>query len=201
MADGQLHREDLDPDPIVQFEAWFAEAKGAVRQPEAITLATADAHGVPSARMVLLKGWDERGFVFFTNYESRKGAELAANPHAALVAYWDQLNRQVRAEGSVERVSEDESDRYFATRPRASQLAAYASHQSAPLADRAELERAVRDVETEYLGRAVPRPAHWGGYRLSPQVIEFWQHRESRLHDRFAYTRVEARWRLERLAP
>jgi pyridoxamine 5'-phosphate oxidase len=201
VADRSLHREDLDGDPMVQFGVWFAEAKAASRQPEAIALATADRDGVPSVRMVLLKGWDARGFVFFTNYASRKGNELAANRHAALVAYWDELNRQVRAEGTVDHLSAQESDRYFATRARASQLAAHASNQSAALADRAELEAAVRALEAEFEGRPVPRPTHWGGYRLTPVAVEFWQHRENRLHDRFAYRRVDGGWLIDRLAP
>jgi pyridoxamine 5'-phosphate oxidase len=201
VADGPLQRQDLDGDPMVQFGVWFDQAKVASRQPEAIALATADRDGVPSVRMVLLKGWDARGFVFFTNYASRKGSELAANHHAALVVYWDALNRQVRAEGTVDRVSAQESDRYFATRARASQLAAYASHQSAALTGRAELEAALRDLEAEFEGRQVPRPAHWGGYRLAPVAVEFWQHRENRLHDRFAYRRVEEGWLIDRLAP
>jgi len=201
VADRPLQRQDLDDDPMVQFGVWFAQAKVGSRQPEAIALATADRDGAPSVRMVLLKGWDARGFVFFTNYASRKGSELAANRHAALVVYWDALNRQVRAEGTVERVSAQESDRYFATRARASQLAAYASHQSAALADRAELEAAIGDLEAEFEGRQVPRPAHWGGYRLAPVALEFWQHRENRLHDRFAYRRVEEGWLIDRLAP
>jgi pyridoxamine 5'-phosphate oxidase len=201
VADRPLREEDLDPDPIVQFGSWFAEAKDAVRQPEAIALATADRDGVPSVRMVLLKGWDERGFVFFTNYASRKGSELAANPHAAFAVYWEPLDRQVRVEGGVEPVSEAESDHYFASRPRPSQLAAYASQQSQTLSDRAALESAVRDLEARYAGRAVPRPGDWGGFRLSPTVIEFWQHRQNRLHDRFAYRRHGDGWRVDRLAP
>jgi pyridoxamine 5'-phosphate oxidase len=201
VADHPLQRTDLDPDPIAQFAIWFAEAKEAVRQPEAVALATADAVGAPSVRMVLLKGWDERGFVFFTNYASRKGTELTTNPAAALVAYWDPLDRQVRIEGSVSTVGEDESDRYFSTRPRASQLAAHASQQSETLEDRSVLEAAVRALEAKYAGHAVPRPNHWGGFRLVPTAIEFWQHRENRLHDRFAYRLRAGRWSIQRLAP
>ena len=201
MVDRALHRSDLEPDPIVQFGAWFAEAKDVVPQPEAIALATADRGGVPSVRIVLLKGWDERGFVFFTNYASRKGAELTANPLAALVAYWDPLDRQVRIEGTVTAASQLESDRYFATRPRASQLAAHASRQSQVLVDRSVLETAVAQLEVEYEGRPVPRPSSWGGFRLTPAAFEFWQHRENRLHDRFAYRLEGGHWRIERLAP
>jgi len=201
VADAPLDERDLDPDPLAQFSAWYEEAARELTQPDAVALATADADGAPSARMVLLKSWDERGFVFFTNYDSRKGAELAANPRAALIAYWDPLHRQVRAEGAVFKVSGGESDRYFASRPRPSQLAAHASAQSAPLADRGELEAAVRLLEAEFAGRDVPRPPFWGGYRLAPRAIEFWQHRENRLHDRLVYRRDGGGWRLVRLAP
>jgi len=201
MADRPLTEADMGADPFEQFSAWFNEATGLVGQPDAIALATAARDGAPSVRMVLLKGWDERGFRFFTNYESRKGAELAANPRAALVVHWEPLHRQVRAEGSVGRLDDAESDLYFATRPRASQLAAHASRQSAVIPDRADLERAVRDAEVRFEGRVVPRPPGWGGYVLEPKVVEFWQHRENRLHDRLAYRRSGRRWRLERLAP
>jgi pyridoxamine 5'-phosphate oxidase len=201
LADRPLNEADMGADPFEQFSSWFGEAAGLVGQPDAIALATAAPDGAPSVRMVLLKGWDERGFRFFTNYDSRKGAELAANPRAALVVHWEPLHRQVRAEGSVERLDDAESDLYFATRPRASQLAAFASRQSAVIPDRADLERAVRDAEALFEGRDVPRPPWWGGYVLEPRVIEFWQHRENRLHDRLAYRRSAQRWRLERLAP
>jgi pyridoxamine 5'-phosphate oxidase len=194
--------EALSQDPLEQFERWFAEAKRAgVEVPEAMTLATADAEGAPSARMVLLKGVGEDGFVFYTGYGSRKSEELEQNPRAALVFYWRPLGRQVRVEGSVERVSEPESAAYFATRPRGSQLAAWASHQSRPLGSRQELERRYLELEREYEDREVPLPPHWGGYRLRPEAIEFWEHRENRLHDRIRYTRAREGWKVERLSP
>ena len=194
--------EALSQDPLEQFEHWFAETKRAgVEVPEAMTLATADAEGAPSARMVLLKGVGEDGFVFYTGYGSRKSEELEQNPRAALVFYWRPLGRQVRVEGSVERVSEPESAAYFATRPRGSQLAAWASHQSRPLGGREELERRYTELEREYEGREVPLPPHWGGYRLRPEAIEFWEHRENRLHDRVRYTRARDGWKVERLSP
>lgn len=194
--------EALSQDPLELFEHWFAEAKRAgVEVPEAMTLATATGGGVPSARMVLLKGADEDGFVFYTGYGSRKSDELEQNPHAALVFYWRPLGRQVRVEGSVERVSEPESAAYFAARPRGSQLAAWASQQSRPLGSREELDRRYADLELEYEGRDVPLPPHWGGYRLRPEAIEFWEHRENRLHDRLRYTRAREGWKVERLSP
>jgi pyridoxamine 5'-phosphate oxidase len=194
--------EALSQDPLEQFEHWFAEAKRAgVEVPEAMTLATADAEGAPSARMVLLKGAGEDGFVFYTGYGSRKREELEQNPSAALVFYWRPLGRQVRVEGSVERVSEAESAEYFATRPRGSQLAAWASRQSRPLGSREELERRYAELEREYEDRDVPLPPHWGGYRLHPKAIEFWEHRENRLHDRIRYTRAREGWKVERLSP
>ena len=194
--------EALSQDPLEQFEHWFAEAKRAgVEVPESMTLATADAGGAPSARMVLLKGAGEDGFVFYTGYGSRKSEELEQNPSAALVFYWRPLGRQVRVEGSVERVSEAESAGYFATRPRGSQLAAWASHQSRPLESREELERRYAELEREYEDRDVPLPPHWGGYRLHPEAIEFWEHRENRLHDRIRYTRAREGWKVERLSP
>jgi pyridoxamine 5'-phosphate oxidase len=189
-------------DPIERFREWFREAERAgVEVPEAMTLATADADGAPSARMLLLKGADEEGFVFYSGYVSRKAGELDQNPRAALVFYWRMLGKQVRVEGPVERVSESESAAYFATRPRGSQLAAWASHQSQPLESREELERRYAELEREYAGREVPRPPHWGGFRLRPDAIEFWEHRENRLHDRFRYTRAREAWRAELLSP
>lgn len=199
---GELRRADLDPDPLAQFRRWYEEAEGAeVRAPEAMALATATPDGSPSVRMVLLKGADGRGFSFFTGYVSRKAAELDSNPRAALLFYWDPLGRQVRIEGTVERVPDEESDAYFATRPRGAQVAATASRQSSVLADREELDRRVAELDRDLETGAVPRPAHWGGYRLVPDTYEFWQHRESRLHDRLRYRRENGSWAVERLSP
>ena len=197
-----LREADADPDPIEQFRGWFGEALAAdLHEPNAMTLATATPDGRPSARVVLLKGFDERGCVFYTNYEGRKGRELEANPRAALVFYWGELERQVRVEGRVSRVSDGESDAYFSGRPRGSQLGALASEQSRPVRDRGALERRLRELEGEYEGREVPRPAFWGGYRIEPETIEFWQGRENRLHDRLRYSRSEGGWKIERLQP
>jgi pyridoxamine 5'-phosphate oxidase len=185
-----------------QFREWFDAARAAgVAFPETMTLATASAAGAPSARMVLLKGADEDGFVFFTGYESRKGEDLAENPRAALVFYWQALGRQVRVEGPVERVSTDESADYFATRPRGSQLAAWTSRQSRALSSRDELEARYREVEREHEAGDVPLPPHWGGFRLRPEAIEFWEHRDNRLHDRVRYTRLGDGWDAQRLWP
>ncbi|HEX5145679.1 MAG TPA: pyridoxamine 5'-phosphate oxidase [Conexibacter sp.] len=199
----ELHEQDLPTDPIALARRWFADARAAgVEQHDAMTLATATADGRPSARAVLLKGIDARGFAFFTNYESRKARELDANPHAALVLLWVPLERQVRVTGRVERLSPAESDAYFATRSRGSQLGAWASEQSRPLPDRAALERRLAAFDERYAGAAVPRPSHWGGYRVDPDAIEVWQGRPNRLHDRFAYVRADdGGWVRERLAP
>jgi pyridoxamine 5'-phosphate oxidase len=192
----------LDSDPLRQFDLWFAAAGDAgVDVPEAMALATATADGRPSVRMVLLKRADERGFAFHTNYESRKGSELAANPQAALLFHWRPLGRQVRVEGRVERVSAEESEAYFRTRPHASRIAAWASPQSRPLADRAELERLYAAAAERYAGEEVPLPPHWGGFRLVPDAYEFWQHGDDRLHDRVRYGRDGDAWSRTRLAP
>jgi pyridoxamine 5'-phosphate oxidase len=192
----------MTENPLERFQEWFREAEQVgVEVPEVMTLATADAGGTPSARMLLLKSADEDGFVFYSGYASRKGGELDENPRAALVFYWRPLGKQIRVEGRVERVSEAESAAYFATRPRGSQLAAWASQQSRPLASREELERRYGELERVYEGREVPLPPHWGGYRLRPEAIEFWQHRENRLHDRIRYTRAREGWRHELLSP
>jgi pyridoxamine 5'-phosphate oxidase len=199
---GALLEADVAPDPLEQFRRWYADAEGAgIRAPHAMALATADARAAPSVRMVLLKAVDERGFVFFTGYGSRKGSELDANPNAALLFYWDPLGRQVRVEGRVERVAPAESDAYFATRPRGAQIAAAASQQGRVLPTREELDARVAELEREHAGRDVPRPEHWGGYRVAPERYEFWQHRESRLHDRFRYRREHGAWIVERLSP
>ncbi len=192
---------DLDADPLRQFERWFEEARGAgLQAPEAMALATATPSGRPSARMVLLKGADERGFAFHTNYESRKGDELAANPYAALLFHWQPLGRQVRVEGRVERVEAEESEAYFVTRPLGSRLAAWASPQSRPLTGRAELERLYAEAVKQF-GEDVPLPPNWGGFRLAPDAYEFWQHGADRLHDRVRYERGALAWSRRRLAP
>ena len=199
---GVLLETDVADDPLEQFRRWFAEAEAAgVRAPHAMALATASADAGPSVRMVLMKDAGANGFVFFTGYGSRKGGDLEANARAALLFYWDPLGRQVRVEGTVERVSEAESDAYFATRPRSARIAAAASRQGRVLANRAQLDEAVAALEREYAQSDVPRPEDWGGYNLRPEVYEFWQHRESRLHDRLRYRRDSDGWTLERLAP
>jgi pyridoxamine 5'-phosphate oxidase len=197
-----LDDADLPPDPIALFQRWYAEAQAAqLPQVEAMTLATADADGRPSGRIVLLKQVDARGFVFFTNYESRKGRELAANPHAALVVLWAPLERQVRIAGEVERLDAAASDVYFATRPRGSQIGAWSSEQSRPLERREQLEERWAALEREHAGVDVPRPPHWGGLRVRPRELEFWQGRANRLHDRVAYVRDGDGWARTRLQP
>ena len=197
-----LDERDVDPDPFRQFARWFDEAVGVqVPEPNAMTLATVDAAGRPSARIVLLKAADGRGLTFYTNYASRKAGELGPDARAALLFFWVELQRQVRVEGTVEKVDVGTADAYWITRPRLSRIGAWASPQSEPLRDRAALEARFADAEARFPGDLVPRPPHWGGYRLVPGMFEFWQGRPSRLHDRLVYQREGERWRIGRLAP
>lgn len=199
---GLLLESEVDGDPLRQFGRWFQGAESAVmRAPHAMALATATREGAPSVRMVLLKGFDEAGFVFFTAYVSRKALELEANPRAALLFYWDPLGRQVRVEGSVARVPVEESDAYFATRPRGAQLAAAASRQSAVLSSREELDSRIAQLAAQLGGTEIQRPEHWGGYRLVPDSYEFWQHHDDRAHDRLRYRLTNGAWAIERLSP
>jgi pyridoxamine 5'-phosphate oxidase len=197
-----LREQDLDRDPVRQFASWAGEAEHAgVREPEAAALATASADALPSVRMVLVKSSDERGFVFYSNYASRKGEEIAANPRAALLFHWDPLGRQVRIEGPVELLSAGESAAYVRSRPRASQLSALGSPQSQTVESREELERSVSDLQSRFADHELPIPSDWGGFRLAPDTFEFWQQRHDRLHDRLRYRREGDRWLIERLAP
>ncbi len=198
-----LREEDVDPDPVRQYHAWFqAAADVGVRMPEAAAVATAANDGTPSVRMVLVKRADEDGFVFYTNYESRKARELAVNPSAALLFYWDPLGRQVRIEGGVQRTTPEESAAYVRSRARGSQLSALSSPQSRPIAGRAELEARVAELSECYADDELPLPEAWGGFRLTPQTFEFWQNRNDRLHDRLLYRRgAQGGWAIERLAP
>jgi pyridoxamine 5'-phosphate oxidase len=202
-ADTPFSEEDLDPDPVAQFERWFDEARAAgAFQPEAAAVATATPDGAPSVRMVLVKQADRSGFVFYTNYESRKGRELGANPRAALMFHWEVLGRVVRLEGAVERVTREESIAYAHSRPRGSQLSALASPQSRPVPDRHWLEQRVAELAEQHASGAIPLSDTWGGFRLTPERFEFWQHRTSRLHDRLVYTPApDGGWKVERLAP
>lgn len=198
----RLDEDSIEADPFRQFERWFEEARRAeLPEPNAMTLATADPDGRPHARIVLLKDLEAGGFVFYTNYDSAKGRELAANPQAALVFLWKELERQVRIEGRVERVSDAESTAYFRIRPRGSQLGAAVSRQSRVVTDRATLDRRYLELEGRYRDRDIPRPPHWGGYRLIPETFEFWQGRRNRLHDRLHFRRDGEGWRLQRLEP
>jgi len=200
---GGLIETEAKDNPFAQFRIWFQEAlESEILEPNAMTLATISPEGQPSARIVLLKGFDERGFVFFTNYNSQKGLHLTQNPHAALVFLWDQLERQVRIEGAIEKTSAEESDNYFYTRPINSQLGAYISDQSQVIPNREFLEEKLTELTAKYEGKKIPRAEHWGGYRVIPKVMEFWQGRPSRLHDRLRYKLTETNsWNRERLAP
>ena len=200
---GALDEAGADPNPFRQFATWVADAQAAnIPDPNAMTVATATPDGRPSARIVLLRGYDERGFVFYSNYESRKGQELATNPVAALIFFWPALERQIRVTGAVAQASRDETDRYFRGRPRGSRLGAWASPQSAVITGRAEVEDRLHGLEQQYPGDDIPTPPHWGGYRVAPDAFEFWQGRPSRLHDRLRYTRQpDGSWRIDRLAP
>ena len=192
---------DVDPDPFVQFARWYDEAAAVMDSPEAMAVASVGPEGQPSVRMVLLKQWGEDGFVFHTNYASRKGRELTEHPLAALLLYWEPRGRQVRIEGAIGPTTADESDAYFATRPHGGQIGAHASHQSEVVASRYELDQRVRALEAEFEGRPVPRPPWWGGLRVRPHSFEFWQNRQDRLHDRLRYTPGDGGWRIERLQP
>ena len=197
-----LHESDVDPDPFVQFSRWYDDAvEHDQLQPDAMIVATSTPDGHPSVRLVLLRGVDERGFCFFTNFESRKGRELDANPQAAIGFHWPEVLRQVRATGGVERVSDAEADAYWYARPRSSRVSAWASSQSEPVATREELEARVAEVEARFADVEVPRPDDWGGFRVVPDEIEFWQHRDDRLHDRFVYSRSGDGWEVVRLQP
>jgi len=198
-----LDETAVDPNPFHQFSGWFGEAvSGGVHTPNAMTLATTTTEGTPSARIVLLKGLDNEEFVFYTNYMSRKANEMLANPRASLLFFWSELERQVRIDGMVRTASPEEADAYFATRPRASQIGAHASHQSMPVTNRKTLEDAFAEFEKKFEGIDVPRPAHWGGFRLRPALFEFWQGRPSRLHDRITYTREHSgNWTIARISP
>ena len=202
-ARARLDEAHVSPDPVVEFDRWFSQAQEAkALEPNAMTLATATRAGAPSARIVLLKGYDERGFMFFTDYRSQKGTELEQNPQASLVFFWPELERQVRITGTVERTSAQESEAYFRSRPRGSRLGAWVSHQSRVIPSRAQLESGLREVEERFPTDDVPLPPHWGGYRLRPEKVEFWQGREDRLHDRIRYMRKKnGGWQVERLSP
>jgi pyridoxamine 5'-phosphate oxidase len=198
----KLDEASVKDNPIEQYAKWFEEAVGSqVPDPKAMTLSTVNRHGVPSSRVVYTRGLKKNGLVFYTNYNSQKGIELTENPHASINIFWSELERQMRINGVVEKLSEKESDQYFASRPRESQIGAWASDQSAQLADRAELEEKVKYYEKEFEGKEVPRPKNWGGYIFEPYYFEFWQGRPSRLHDRIAYELIDGSWSKKRLSP
>ena len=198
----KLSENEVSPDPIIQFEKWWEEAiKSEGEEINAMTLATCNSKGQPSARIVLLKGFSEEGFIFFTNYESRKGIELQQNPYAALVFFWKELERQVRIEGSVKKISDADSDEYFLMRPEASRLGAWSSPQSSQIKDREILEKNIEHYRQIFSNGNIPRPEYWGGYIVKPSLIEFWQGRPGRLHDRLQYTARESGWQIDRLAP
>jgi pyridoxamine 5'-phosphate oxidase len=202
LQDRPFDEQDLTDDPLALFASWFEEARSrGAFEPQAVALATAKPDGAPSARMVLMKGFDDRGLTFFSNYASRKGRELAANPQAALLFHWPELGRQVRIEGPVARVERGETETYARSRSRASQLSALASPQSSPVPERGWLERRVEELDREHAGAELPVHEDWGGYRLEPRAWEFWQHRPNRLHDRFRYERADGVWRAQRLGP
>ena len=197
-----LNETDVATNAIKQFSKWWDEAvKSDIDEVNAMVLATATKDGKPSARIVLLKGYDEKGFVFYTNYDSQKGLELADNPNASIVFFWKELQRQVRIDGIIEKVSAEESDTYFNSRPEGSRIGAWASPQSKVVATRSELENSYETYHQKFAGKNIPRPTHWGGYRIKPIEIEFWQGRPNRLHDRILYTLIESTWKIERLAP
>ncbi|MGF1604135.1 MAG: pyridoxamine 5'-phosphate oxidase [Thermosynechococcaceae cyanobacterium] len=198
-----LLESEVDPDPFRQFQIWFDQAVAAdLPEPNAMTLATVTADGRPAARMVLLKGCSPDGFILYTNYQSRKGQELAQTPYAALVFWWAELERQIRIEGAISKISDAQTDAYFYSRPRGSQIGAWASEQSEVICDRTTLENRLQDLEQQYQDQPIPRPPHWGGFRLTPNLIEFWQGRPNRLHDRLCYRLIkQQQWAIERLSP
>lgn len=202
-AAARLTEKEVSQDPIKQFEKWFNDAiKAGIHEPNAMTLATATNDGRPSARILLLKGFTQEGFIFYTNYLSRKGREMAKNPLASIVFFWGEMERQVRIEGTIEKVSKEESEAYFHSRPKLSQIGALASPQSQEIADRTVIESKMQQLEAQYTDSEVPKPSHWGGYILKPQLVEFWQGRQSRLHDRIVYKKADKKnWKIVRLAP
>lgn len=198
---GSLHRSELSQSPIEQFSKWFSQAESLIPEPNAAALATSNKEGIPSCRMVLLKAWSEKGFIFLTNSNSRKGQDLELRKEVALTFFWQKLERQIRIEGNVIKIPPEDSDRYFSLRPRASQISSWASSQGEIIESRSILEEKFQDIAAKYEGKEIPRPSYWEGYCLVPSRIEFWQGRENRLHDRFLYTRNEGSWEIVRLSP